>query len=356
MPGRPLSTAFPPGPAEGGHLPALDGLRGLAVAVVVVSHLANAGMLPAILGQGFGQMGVALFYALSGFLMARLHLGAVPTRDSLLAYAWRRGARVLPLYLAALALGVAMLGLGLSPYRLEDAADVWRAAFLVHGTGVLWSVPTEIQFYVVFAGLWVVARRGHLAAALAGLLAVQALAVLALVAAEGPPNTYNLAFWMHFFLAGVVLGHLSTHPAMARLRRAATAHANRSALAVAALLAGALLAPPGMRDALGLPHMPPFADPYSAGYPMALLVAALVLPGAGRAFSWGPLRWLGKVSFSVYLFHMPVLVVVAAAGPDWLSPWNAAVLTVAGTLAVATLTERVIETGLRRAILRHAPA
>lgn len=338
------------------HLPVLDGLRGLAAIVVVVSHCANAGLLPAALGQGLGQIGVGLFYALSGLLMGRLYLHRPLDRAGLAEYAIRRGARVLPLYYAALALGVAMLVAGLSPYRLDGAGDVLRAAALVQGTGVLWSIPVEIQFYVVFAGIWACARRGRLMVALAVLLAVQAVAAVAILATiglgPGLSHTYNLAFWLHLFLFGTLLGALSTRP------RAMALHGARGpavTAGVAAFLALSVLVPPGVRAELGLPRVPAFADPVGMGYPMLLLVAGLLGLGPMRLFAARPLRWLGRVSFSVYLLHMPVLAVVVTALSGWPAALQAA-LVVAATLGLSALTERGIETGAQRAILRRGLA
>ena len=53
---------------------ALTGLRGVAALIVFVSHGANEGVLPAMLGNGFGQIGVMIFFVLSGFLMGQLYL------------------------------------------------------------------------------------------------------------------------------------------------------------------------------------------------------------------------------------------------------------------------------------------
>ena len=97
-------------PTTGGHLDALDGLRGLAVLVVMASHWSNAGvdLLPWSM-SGTGKSGVYLFYVLSAYLLTRLMLlrgartGFGNTRlwgD----YALRRVLRIWPLYLVVLLL------------------------------------------------------------------------------------------------------------------------------------------------------------------------------------------------------------------------------------------------------------
>lgn len=334
------------------HLPNLDGLRGLAAVMVVISHCANRGYLPPILGQGFGQMGVALFYALSGLLMARLYLDQPFERQTLRIYAWRRGARVLPLYFAALALGVLFFTFDMPLYKIGDIGDVMRAALLIHGTGVLWSIPVEIQFYVVFAGIWYLSSRGYLITSILGLLVLQAAFVVTHYVNLGLENIYVLSFWLHFFLVGVVLGYLSTS------ERFMQSFGNRSKafmIGSALLLACAVLAPPGIRNEIGIPKTYVFADPISAGYPLALLVAGLLNLGFFGLFASKPLRWLGKVSFSIYLMHMPVILLIETALPgDSVPPWQKAVLVFVITFAVSSLTENYIEKAAQRAILRRA--
>ena len=85
-----------------GLIAQLDGLRGLAALIVVVSHYSNETLLwGGVLGKGGGQTGVMLFFLLSGFLMAHLHLGEAFTARNVGRYALRRIARVYPLFLIA---------------------------------------------------------------------------------------------------------------------------------------------------------------------------------------------------------------------------------------------------------------
>src|SRR5690348_11870329 len=101
-------------PTAGGHLDALDGLRGIAVLIVIASHLSNAGMglLPVSMG-GTGKSGVYLFYVLSAFLLVRLMLlrGArdgYGNRRMWADYALRRVLRIWPLFLVVLLLSWAL--------------------------------------------------------------------------------------------------------------------------------------------------------------------------------------------------------------------------------------------------------
>ncbi|MEO0035979.1 MAG: hypothetical protein RLZZ501_2002, partial [Pseudomonadota bacterium] len=67
---------IPSRPPGASYLPALDGLRGFAAAIVLFSHFSNAfNLWDRLFGAGAGQHGVLLFFVLSGFLIAHLHLG-----------------------------------------------------------------------------------------------------------------------------------------------------------------------------------------------------------------------------------------------------------------------------------------
>ena len=109
------------------HIPALDGLRGLAIGTVMLSHYSNhTNLFGKLLGQGAGQIGVMLFFVLSGFLMARLYFDVPIRLASIGTFYRRRVARVVPLFLFATAAGLAFYlltgsalpGIGVTPENL----------------------------------------------------------------------------------------------------------------------------------------------------------------------------------------------------------------------------------------------
>jgi len=254
-----------------GNISSLDGLRGVAALVVLISHCANRGYLPAFLGQGFGQMGVALFYSLSGLLMAKLYLGRKIDLDALRIFIWRRGARVLPLYYFALSIGALFLWINISPFEIESSRDIIRAGLMLHGTGVLWSIPVEIQFYCIFVLIWYFSSKGHLIKVLSVLTVLQ----MSLVVTQyflGVKEFSNLSFWLHIFILGVVLGKLSTSENF--LKYFADKRFLLNIISFS-LIACAFIAPPGVREYLNIPRTYIFIDPISMGYPIALLATAL---------------------------------------------------------------------------------
>lgn len=129
----------------------LNTLRGIAALIVVVSHFSNAsGLWGTMLGGGAGQFGVMLFFLLSGFLMTYLYWDKQPTSPNVISYAVSRIARVVPLYWLVVSLSVA------TPYfyNIESYHDLASHLLFLHGKSVLWTIPPEIQFYVLFGLGW----------------------------------------------------------------------------------------------------------------------------------------------------------------------------------------------------------
>lgn len=198
-----------------GRIPALAAVRALAAALVLVSHV---GFWTGFTATGFlgvaaarGDVGVAIFFALTAFLLLRPWLAGAPS--DLRTYAVRRVGRILPAYWVVL--GLVLLVAWRRPGAtggVEGAAKVAEHAALVQGlTGSsyqafsqTWSLTTELTFYAVVPVLGAAllragARLGRplMAAALAGLI-VQGLAI---VWVRADPSGYGGV------LATSVLGH-----------------------------------------------------------------------------------------------------------------------------------------------------
>ena len=141
----------------------LTGLRGFAALIVYISHCANHGLLPEFLGGGFGQVGVMLFFVLSGFLMAFLYLDKNPTEANVKEYCLARIGRVLPLYYALLLLSVLISTVIHSDlvfaFQFNSAGTILRALLLIDARYVFWTIPVEVQFYVIFLFLWYVKHK-----------------------------------------------------------------------------------------------------------------------------------------------------------------------------------------------------
>lgn len=203
------------------HMGALDGLRGLAVLIVLVSHMSNSGFLPWPGLAGTGKSGVYLFFVLSSFLLTRALLKR-PLADFANAWRWadyalRRVLRIWPLYLVLLLSSWVLTMAGVSGWHYQmDTHTLLRHLALQEGMSVLWSIPVEFIFYlflpfIAFVLAWMrVSRRP------VWLEVVVAMLGLALATWSWPPgdahvNDVRLGPYLVVFLCGAYAARLDLH-------------------------------------------------------------------------------------------------------------------------------------------------
>ena len=313
-----------PVPWSLGHRRALDGLRGLAVVLVVADH---AGFLR----EPAGGIGVTVFFVLSGFLITRV---IVEARDagtwSMLGFAANRFVRLFPALLLMVTVVSAMLAArGFSVDGITDRAVPAltyvqnmepRMSFPVFGQ--TWSLGVEEQFYLVWPLVlpWVVGRVRP------RLLLVAAIAASATVMITFPHDW--LPMHAYALLAGCVLA------LMGPLRR-------RWWL----VPAGAL----GL--AVAIAEAPGFDRIYVYGPLLATPAAVLMVAGAvhgNRVLELPALLFVGRISYAVYLWHVPLLRLTGTTYGR-----TASLLPLAIAVGVAVLSTLVVEEPLRRAWRRH---
>jgi peptidoglycan/LPS O-acetylase OafA/YrhL len=353
------------------YLPALDGLRAVAVTLVVAYHLDFE------LARG-GFLGVDLFFVISGFLITTLlvkeHEGS--GRIALGQFWTRRFRRLVPPLVVMTAATVAATRLYSLPeqwssIRWDAAAAVgyvanWRFILdeqsyfeTLLGPSPLrhtWSLAVEEQWYLlwpaVVLGLVVIARRfgwGRFVplTAIAVGIAASALRMAALYDPADPTRVYfGTDTRAQQLLVGAALAWLlSQH----RLPTAARRSRARSATVVVAFVAFIAVAATTSDESTWL---------YHGGFVAVSLLCAVVVWAVADVdgpMNWlgvGPLVWLGTRSYAIYLWHWPVIVFVGAPmGLDLPRPALAAVQ-VALTLVLAELSFRVVERPIRRSSLR----
>jgi peptidoglycan/LPS O-acetylase OafA/YrhL len=350
--------------------PALDGLRGVAVVLVVLYHL-GVDWLPG------GFLGVDVFFVLSGFLITSLLVDAQRRtgRIDLRAFWIRRSRRLLPallVLLAAVAVYAAVdLGVDrLRATRLDGLAALfyvanWRAILSGHAymdqfasaspLMHTWSLAIEEQWYLVWPIAVAVAFRfrRRLGAALVGAV-VLAGGSAVLMALWFRPGHTSRAYYGTDARAQALLVGAALAFAVARWGRAATPLGRRTVHA-AAIGAAGLSAWCWVTVHQWTPWM------YRGGFLLAALATAAVVlsivQGDGplaRALALRPLRAIGLVSYGLYLWHWPVIVVLSKqrtglGGFDLLSLRLA--VSVALTLASYWLVEMPVRRGALRA--RH---
>ncbi|MEO7398044.1 MAG: acyltransferase family protein, partial [Ilumatobacteraceae bacterium] len=370
------------------YQPALDGLRAVAVILVLLFHLGFGWMTG-------GYLGVSVFFTLSGFLITTLLVTELQRTGDLriTRFYGRRARRLLPASLICLAGACLLIAAELVPDRsglrwyvfgglfqfanwvplgLQNSyAELFRA---LSPTDHFWSLAIEEQFYwlwpVTMLGLFRLVTRGHRSARrgrnadradlvdanrprptdqidqaddwLGRLL--RALAVLFVVFAVSSPITAQLwspdaayfATWARVpeILAGAVLAVLVVRfelPAVTRL-----------------------LAPIGLVAILALGVLTPATNgfAYEGALPLFALVSAGLIAGLQHRsmvtalLAQAPLVYLGRISYGVYLYHWPVFVVLTEARTG-LGVVALSGLRLAVTFAVAVLSFHIVEQPVR---------
>ena len=352
--------------AEHRYWPSLDGVRGVAIAAVIAFHL---GYL------GGGWVGVDIFFVLSGFLITSLLLSeeARSGRIGLGAFWARRARRLLPgLLFLLFVLGVYALagGPGVVPSQLRSPAVAtllyianWQQVAAGHSYFTqfqavnpllhTWSLAVEEQYYLVwpllFLGLATFGRRRHrpiLVIATAALALGSALWMGVAAHLLGPNRAYlgtDTRVW-ELLLGG--LGAMALQKA-GPLRHRARWNAT-SAIAVGGIALGTALGsgPPGWM--------------WDGGLVVIAVSALVVVVGSvrdpegpvARVLAIGPLRWIGRISYSLYLWHWPVIVLLNAQSTG-LSGAGLLSCRLGAMVGTATVSYFVVELPLRRVQWNH---
>ena len=343
------------------HLPALDGLRGLAILGVLAFHAGH-------LGGGF--LGVDLFFALSGYLITDLLLREIRTHGSvsLVAFWGRRIRRLLPA-LVALLVGVTLVTWALDEadlwrtslsdgpwvqanlvnwHLLDESVAYWERLGSGHVFGHLWSIAVEEQFYLVWpVVLLLVARRSrtvekHVALTAAALAGASLALMLLLVDAGDTTRVYTGTDTRAF---SIMLGALmATEP----LKRGLAKLTRRSVAVVVAVILVAIAVLWSMADGEGALWL--FEGGLFAHSLLSALVVVLCAQAPensfARAFAWHPLRWLGSISYSLYLWHWPVFLVLTEERLGF-GGWTRTFVIGAVSIAIATLSKALVEDPIR---------
>ena len=374
-------SANPSSTLRRGRIGGLDGLRAVAVALVLVYHLVP-GVLPG------GMVGVDAFFVISGFLITSLlvverrRTGAIDLKR----FWTRRLRRIVPALVAAVAAVVALAACVGGDVLVAVRRQVLGSILLVYnwveiagGTSYfdqtqpllltnVWSLAVEEQFYLVWP-LVIIAflsrgasrRRTRLGAVLAlGLAAVSAAWALSLMRNGASPTRVYMGTDTHAFGlmmgAALALWHgrategltLSPQPARLRRVRGALGWVGLAGLLVLARVAGETAADGGSGPEPALI----IASVCTLAVVQALTGEVAGADGPARRLmsllEARPLKWLGERSYGLYLWHWPLGVLAFYAIPPTANPWVVAVGVLGLTLCAAELSYALIETPVRR--------
>ena len=295
----------------------LDGVRALAVALVLATHFG--------LHATQGQIGVDVFFVLSGFLITSLLLRERDRTSgvSMMNFWRRRALRLLPALGCAIAFALAVSLATAPALRHSTVVELpyvlgyvgnWGMLFgAPHAGGLLaqtWSLAVEEQFYLIWplvAVAWLCRTSNRRRAAqIVGALAVADALYFRIVLERWGPARDIFGTDTHAFglLAGSALALWVSRSGRIEVIEGRSKASLRTAGAVAAVLIVYL----GFFGQVDLTILPATAA-------AVILVASLVLVPTGRpagVFAWRPLQWVGRRSYGIYLYHYPLAIAFVA--------------------------------------------
>lgn len=355
------------------YIPALDGLRAIAVLAVIAYHLG----LPGCSG---GLMGVTVFFVISGYIVTKILLvefsrtGKISFKDFYI----RRAKRLLPAIILVIAAVGALCTIFNQVLLTKMRPEVIPSLFFVNNWWQIfndasyfeniglpsplthfWSLAIEEQFYLVlpltlfcvlkFGGR--LGRRRNLATLMLVLAAVSAIEMALLFNPDQDPTRvyYGTDTRAFSLLIGAFVAVITTGSRKRLPKR------QREAMAVVGVVGMlACLSLMGGNDAFT----------YRGGMVLCSALTALLIYGTlwkdagpvAKVLSLKPFIWVGKRSYGLYLWHYPlVLLFTPANGSDGMG-WLAMAAAVVATFACAALSYRFVENPIRYGIARKKEA
>lgn len=289
--------------SAGLHFAALDGLRGFAALAVLAEHVG-------IMANGIGALGVHLFFALSGFLLA-IPFVRQPERALSLtymrAYMLRRLKRIIPMYYSIITV--------LFLFRHKNP-EVIRHYLFLQGDGYLWTVPQEMFFYlvlpIVVCVLYVLLQIRKWVAMLALLICIVVTTHLAhrgLITLYGNGDHWRIL--VGIFLSGMFFSYLYQFFQEQPFWQEKSGGICRRVLALAGILALTFLVVVASRKFVWLHPLDIYQNFGYSGFLAAFIVFAAISAQQSilaRCMAWTPLRAVGIVGFSFYLLHPTFIV------------------------------------------------
>lgn len=318
------------------HFPAADGIRGLAVMIVMFAH-ALVMFLPAtrpFLG-GTGKIGVWLFFVLSSFLLTNKFIKNGLTRKSLLEYSIGRFFRIIPIFILAC--------LFYYSAGYFDIYDLAKITTFQQGYGHLWTIPVEFKFYFILPFFILILTPVHKRH---GLLPVIVLAIIAIIVLREffpPSRTPDNSIYTHWYIPSFLVGIIASYMA-----QNISGGKRRNGLKISICFFGVAVIIPAVSYFL-------FGRVIIGGLPSSFLSLSIVwgclillaVRDCGiynNFFSSSAMRNIGNKSFSIYLFHWFFLTEMSKLYPNNALAMAASILmsTIAGWLIFA-LIEKPIE-------------
>ncbi len=322
----------PDNSTTGRHLPALDGIRGTAILLVLADHLlwsnpvlqAPQWVLMLVSLHSAGWVGVDLFFVLSGFLITGILYDTLPSRHFFRNFYARRALRIFPLYYGFLLFLYLLSRLGGAHWRALNTLQFLTYTENLFGAGPptnawwinvnhFWSLAVEEQFYLVWPMLVFLLRKRRRIALVAGAGAILSFGVRLYLwhTPQAAGNPYILYSWTPARLDGLLTGACLAIVFRSRYREWLLR------VCRPALLVGLLVL------VLFYLHYPGFYFnvylavavwvPCVLALTFAAMIAAALRPDSRsqRFFSARSLRFHGRYSYGLYIFHPTIAMLIS---------------------------------------------
>lgn len=352
-----------------GYIPALDGLRAVAVIAVVLYHM-NASLLPG------GLMGVTIFFVLSGYLITGILIKEWNRTGTIdLGHFWMNRVRRLVPAIVFMVLSITVLTAFFAPDMLTRLRRDIVAALLFFSNwwfifqdlsyfeamgapspvNHFWSLAIEEQFYLILPPLLLLlfrkrVKRRWIQRGLVAAIAISAGLMAVLYDPSGDPSRvyYGTDTRICSLLVGSLFAFLFPQ---ARI----LGHGPRGFSVRQRRLCGWC----GFAAFIGIVAFMALVNGYSpllywggillVSVLTAVLIVSLVFPPTllARAFSLRPLVWLGKISYGVYLWHYPLLLLMNPRNFTGEVPWYVYLAQMGVVIAVAAFSYRFVENPIR---------
>lgn len=300
------------------HFSSLDGLRGVAVLIVILSHSSNDGLflLSFLDFHHIGKLGVYLFFVLSAYLLDRQI--ALALRDHRANtkywknYALRRFLRIFPLYTVALIIYYLLNHVNIHT-NILDLKDIYRHLLLQEGDHVFWSIPVEFKYYflspiiMLFCHFVLKWKKKYVFVFL--FLLILFSGAVSIKYNLGSLNTFR---FLPFFLVGTILSIYEAFY-IEDIKKFDTQQWGfigiLSCLLILASFPSLHKTLYGFDKEINI-HSVKYYIPYALLWSMVLASLRFRKARLNAFFSNKILRFIGAISFSVYLFHGPVIILV----------------------------------------------
>lgn len=330
------------------RIEAITGLRGFAALLVVYAHFAEKGWQSP--DPHFpGEVGVMIFFSLSGFLIAYLYLDNDFSKEKVWSYITARVARIAPAYLFVVLTSFVIYNY-INPefvYAISSH-NLLRHLMFSGNVSVFWSIAPEVQFYALFLLIWMMTQRLRKQADITGMLLLALLCITLISYRDVFPGTF-IGAKLHYFLLGAMVGYL-------RKNISGDTQSHTSVAALQVLLLALMIA-----VELGWIAFPyTFKSDFYASLPTALLSALFVFcfslpsPVARSLFENRFMKFCGDCSFSLYLLNMPIIYLFRVEGRDKIAILLATPACVAMILFVSWLNFKYVEKPGARFIRNHS--